>query len=124
MPSDNELQVRPATQSASHRSPRMPERVLIVYEHPTLATTLKDALRLGFPDIEVAIAETVNSALEQLRHLHPNVVLTGVSDYIDGRSLLTETRRHPATKDIPIVALATGVDTCQDERDLFAHGFA
>ncbi len=102
----------------------MPERVLILYEDAYLAKVLGDALRRAFVGLDVMLAETVDSALDLLRRSPPNVVLTGVSSYIDGWKFLKESRGHPATKTIPFVALSTDVGTWQKERDLFDAGFA
>lgn len=101
----------------------MPERVLLVYDNPGVTRSVQGYLRRVFPDVEVEVAETVNTALARLRGRSVSVVLTGVNFEIDGRQLLSEIRKHPRVGNTPIIALSTDAGTWQKERDLLELGF-
>ena len=83
--------------------------VLIVDDEPDLITLLRD--QIGMLGHEVAVArdgiEGVQLALER----RPDVVVTDViMPNMDGPEMLTELRRRPETRDVPVIALTALTD--------------
>lgn len=87
---------------------------LIVEDIPEVAATLKQHLVAAFPDIQVALAESLTSARRALAETKPDILLLdiGLPDG-EGSSLLTEKRIDPTT----LVVITTIFD---DDTHLFA----
>jgi CheY-like chemotaxis protein len=84
--------------------------VLIVDDEPDLITLLRDQISmLGH---EVAVARDGVEGLQIALERRPDVVVTDViMPNMDGPEMLTELRRRPETREVPVIALTALTDT-------------
>lgn len=84
-----------------------PPVILVSDDEPLLVNALKrEARRFG---IEVLV-DTTSDVLALARAHHPDLIVLDVHQGTDGRDLLASLKRHPDTKDVPVIMLSANED--------------
>jgi DNA-binding response OmpR family regulator len=81
--------------------------ILVSDDEPMLVNALKrEARRFG---IDVLIDTTSDVVAMAAAH-HPDLIVLDVHQGTDGRDLLADLKRHPDTKDVPVIMLSANED--------------
>ncbi|MDX2014421.1 MAG: response regulator [Myxococcaceae bacterium] len=81
--------------------------ILVSDDEPMLVNALKrEARRFG---IDVLIDTASNVVALAIEH-HPDLIVLDVHQGTDGRDLLADLKRHPDTKDVPVIMLSANED--------------
>ena len=95
--------------------------VLLVDDQAMVCEAVRRALA-NEPDIDFHYCADAREALETAAHIKPTVILQDlIMPGIDGMTLLSQYRAHPATRDIPIIVLSTN-ENPQVKGQAFAMG--
>lgn len=97
------------------------ELVLIVEDNEKNRKLVRDVL--SFHGYRLAEAETGEDGVRLAQELRPDLVLMDIQlPGIDGITALGQLRAHPATRDIPVIAVTASAMT-QDRQKIMAAGF-
>lgn len=97
------------------------ELVLIVEDNEKNRKLVRDVL--AFHGYRLAEAETGEDGVRLAQELRPDLVLMDIQlPGIDGITALGQLRAHPATRDIPVIAVTASAMT-QDRQKIMAAGF-
>ncbi|MCU0697240.1 MAG: response regulator [Myxococcaceae bacterium] len=81
--------------------------ILVSDDEPMLVNALKrEARRFG---IDVLI-DTASNVVALAAEHHPDLIVLDVHQGTDGRDLLADLKRHPDTKDVPVIMLSANED--------------
>ena len=81
--------------------------ILVSDDEPLLVNALKrEARRFG---IDVII-DTKSNVVEIARAQRPDLIVLDIHQSLDGRDLLATLKRHPETRDVPVVMLSANED--------------
>ncbi|MER2564722.1 MAG: response regulator [Myxococcaceae bacterium] len=81
--------------------------ILVSDDEPLLVNALKrEARRFG---IDV-LTDTKSNVVEIAREHHPDLIVLDIHQSRDGRDLLAELKKHPETRDVPVIMLSANED--------------